>query len=72
MVIIPHNEVEKKYIEYNDSNISYKSSLLTNIYKNKKEYIISLVENDEFKKFMKEDYDNIKAINIYKELYERL
>jgi hypothetical protein len=71
MFIIPHKEIEEKYIIVNNSNISYKSSLLTFINKNKKELYIELNKNDKFKSFIEIEYDNLKSVNIYKELYQK-
>jgi hypothetical protein len=71
MFIIPHKEIEEKYIIVKNSNISYKSSLLTFINKNKKELYIELNKNDKFKSFIEIEYDNLKSVNIYKELYQK-
>ena len=55
IIIIPHNVIQDKYIENNDSNIAYKSSLFTYLYKNEecKKYIIHLEQNNEYKIFCK-------------------
>ncbi len=71
MFIIPHKEIEEKYIIIKNANISYKSSLLTFINKNKKELYIELNKNDKFKSFIEIEYDNLKSVNIYKELYQK-
>lgn len=67
IIIIPHKIIPKLYIEDNDANISYKSSLFTFLYKNqeyKKKYIINLVPNDEYKLFYKNEFPHIKPKNI--------
>jgi|688.fasta_scaffold544011_1 hypothetical protein len=69
LYIIPHNIVKNDYIIYNDANICYKGSLLTYIDKNNQYLRIKLVENDMFKYFMINEYNNITSKNIYKDLY---
>lgn len=71
LYIIPHKEIEDKYINIKNANISYKSSLLTFINKNKKELCIELNKNDKFISFINTDYKGLKSINIYKELYNK-
>jgi hypothetical protein len=71
MFIIPHKDIEDKYISIKNANISYKSSLLTFINKNKKEFIIELNKNDKFMSFIEDEYDELKSVNIYKELYQK-
>lgn len=71
LYIIPHKEIEDKYINIKNANISYKSSLLTFINKNKKELCIELNKNDKFINFINTDYKDLNSINIYKELYNK-
>ena len=74
IIIIPHNVIPKKFIEYNESNISYKSSLITFLQKNKEynKYIINLVRNNEYKLFYNNIFPLIKSHNIYPELFRKL
>jgi len=72
ILIINHNIVDKKYIKDNEANVSYKSSLITYMYKFQKNYIIHLETNDNFKNFLEYEYNNIQPINIYKILYDKL
>ena len=74
IVIIPHNVIPNKYIEDNDSNISYKSSLFTYLYKNNeyKKYIIHLEKNDEYKNFCKDILPLIRNHDIYSECFSKL
>jgi hypothetical protein len=69
--IIPHKNIEDKYIIVKNANISYKSSLLTFINKNKNDLIIELNKNDKFKYFIETEYNELKSVNIYKELYQK-
>jgi hypothetical protein len=69
LYIIPHNLINEIYIKYNDANVCYKSSLLTYIEKNLNYLVVKLDKNDDFNKFMINDYNNIKTKNIYKNLY---
>jgi len=69
--IIPHKDIDKKFIINKNANISYKSSLLTHINKNNKNLVIELIKNDKFNSFMDIDYNSLKSINIYKELYQK-
>ena len=69
--IIPHKNIEDKYIIVKNANISYKSSLLTFINKNKNDLIIELNKNDKFKYFIKIENNELKSVNIYKELYQK-
>ena len=64
ILIISHNDVDDKYIQNNQANIKYRSSLITHIYKTKPECIISLQKNEKYDNFIKNDYDNIKLIDI--------
>lgn len=74
IIIIPHNVIPNKYIENNDSNISYKSSLFTYLYKNDeyKKYIIHLEQNDEYKNYCKEILPYIHKHDIYSECFSKL
>lgn len=74
IIIIPHNIIPEKYIQNNDSNISYKSSLFTLLYKHieYKKYIIDLKSNNDFNIFYKNIYPYINNHNIYDELYNKL
>lgn len=72
IVIIPHYIVESKYIKNNKANISYKSSLITHIYKNKKELIINLNETSEFIDFVNHELEHIKPHDLYNDLYSKL
>ena len=74
IVIIPHNIIPNKYIQNNESNISYKSSLFTHLYKNDeyKKYIINLEQNDDYKHFCKNTLPNICNHDIYSELFSKL
>jgi len=69
--IIPHKEIDEKFIINKNANISYRSSLLTHINKNKKDLVIELIKNEKFNNFMENDYISLKSINIYKELYQK-
>jgi len=69
--IIPHKEIDEKFIINKNANISYRSSLLTHINKNKKDLVIELIKNVKFNNFMENDYISLKSINIYKELYQK-
>jgi len=69
--IIPHKEIEDKYINIKNANISYRSSLLTFINKNKKDLYIELNKNDKFISFMNTQYKDLCSINIYKDLYHK-
>lgn len=69
--IIPHKDIDEKFIINKNANISYRSSLLTHINKNNKNLIIELIKNDKFNSFMDIDYNSLKSINIYKELYQK-
>lgn len=69
--IIPHKDIDEKFIINKNANISYKSSLLTHINKNNKNLVIELIKNDKFNSFMDIDYNSLKSINIYKELYQK-
>ena len=74
MLFLPHDIIPKKYIEDNKSNISYKSSLFTFIYKydKYKKYILHLKPNNKFNIFYNVEYHNIKLHDLYKELYDNL
>ena len=74
MIIIPHAIIPDKYVENNDSNISYKSALFTYLYNNTeyKKYIIHLEENDEYKSFYKHVLEQITPHDIYSECFNRL
>lgn len=74
IIIIPHSVIPNKYIENNDSNISYKSSLFTYLYKNNdyKKYIIHLEKNDEYKNFCKDELPDISTHDIYSECFSKL
>jgi len=69
--IIPHKDIDEKFIINKNANISYRSSLLTHINKNNKNLVIELIKNDKFNSFMDIDYNSLKSINIYKELYQK-
>jgi hypothetical protein len=69
--IIPHKDIDEKYIINKNANISYRSSLLTHINKNNKKLIIELIKNDKFNSFMENEYILLNSINIYKELYQK-
>ena len=69
--IIPHKDIDEKYIINKNANISYRSSLLTYINKNNKNLIIELIKNDKFNSFMENEYILLNSINIYKELYRK-
>lgn len=74
LLILPNKLIDdSKYLSIKDANISYKSSLITYIYKYMPEIIIKLDENsDKYKEFMNNEYEKINEINIYKELYDKL
>lgn len=72
IIIINHNDVQDEYIKDNEANISYKSSLITFIKKNKPELVYTLKQNETFKKFMEDEYNKIDPVNLYKELYNKL
>ena len=72
IIIINHNDIPIEYIKDNDANISYKSSLITFIKKNKPELVYTLNPNEMFKTFIEEEYNEIVPINLYKELYNKL
>jgi hypothetical protein len=74
IIIIPHRIIPINYIENNDSNISYKSSLFSYLYKTKEyqKYIVHLDENNKFKEFYINEYPKIIPHDIYKELYNKL
>lgn len=72
IIIIPRKYIDDIYIEDNDSNISFKSSLITNLYKKNSEFIIHLCQNEKFIKFYEDEYPNIKLHDIYSELYSKL
>ena len=74
IIIIPHNIIPYNYIEDNDSNISYKSSLLTELYKNDKykKYIIHLKQNDKYKMFCKDKLPQISSHDLYSECFSKL
>jgi len=69
--IIPHKDIDEKYIINKNANISYRSSLLTYINKNNKNLIIELIKNDKFNSFMENEYTSLIPINVYKELYQK-
>ena len=64
ILIIPYNEIDKIYVKNNQANISYKSSLITHIYRERPELIIPLRKNEKYNSFMDEEYDEIESINI--------
>lgn len=72
IIIINHNDVPEQYIKDNEANISYKSSLITFIKKNKPELVYTLKQNESFKDFMEKEYNTLVPINLYKELYNKL
>lgn len=74
IIIIPHNIIPKNFIQDNNSNILYKSSLLTYLHKELKykKYIINLTENNEFKNFYENSLMNIKPHQYINELYNDL
>jgi hypothetical protein len=74
IIIIPHIVIPDKYVENNDSNISYKSSLFTYLYKSDeyKKYIIHLEQNDEYKTFYKKELPQIYPHDIYSECFSKL
>lgn len=72
IIIIPHNIVDEKFVKNNEANISYRSSLLTYLYKYRNDLIIPIHKNYEFLEFIKNQYNNIIPRNIYKELYSNL
>jgi len=72
IIIINHNDVPLEYIKDNEANISYKSSLITFIKKNKPELVYTLEKNTKFNDFMKNEYEFITPIDLYKELYNKL
>lgn len=69
--IIPHKDIDEKFIINKNANISYRSSLLTYINKNNKNLIIELIKNDKFNSFMENEYTSLIPINVYKELYQK-
>lgn len=74
LFIIPHNRIPEKYIENNESNISYKSSLFTYLYKPEQyeKYIVHLEENEEYKRFCEEVLPTMTSYDIYGALYNSL
>lgn len=72
IIIVNHNDVPEQYIKDNEANISYKSSLITFIKKNKPELVYTLNQNESFKQFIEEEYNTISPVNLYKELYNKL
>lgn len=74
IIILPHSIIPDKYIENNDSNISYKSSFFTYLYKNEeyKKYILHLQENDEYKSFYNHILQHIMPHDIYSECFNKL
>lgn len=69
--IIPHRDIDEKFIINKNANISYRSSLLTYINKNNKKLFIELIKNDKFNSFMENEYTSLTSVNIYKELYQK-
>jgi hypothetical protein len=74
IIIIPHIVIPSIYIEDNDANITYKSSLFTYLYKNDeyKKYIINLEPNDEYNMFYKNEFLQIIPHNLYSDLFSKL
>ena len=72
ILILPHLIIPEEFIINNDANIIYKGSLINYIIKNKPELLIKLKENEKFINFINNDLPLIKAINIYKDLYDKL
>lgn len=74
IIIIPHLIIPDKYIENNNSNILYRSSLFTELYKNieYKKYIIHLEQNTEYKMFCKNELPKINSHDIYYECFNKL
>jgi hypothetical protein len=70
--IIPNNIIPKKYIKNIGSKIEYKSSIFKYMNDEHNTLIYNLKENDKFRKFMRNDYDNIEPKNIYDRLYDEL
>lgn len=72
LYILPHNIIDKKFIINNDSNLSYKCSLLTYIDINYKNFKIILEKNTNFNNFILNEYPLLKPFNIYNDLYDKL
>ena len=72
MYIIEHNIIDEKFIIRKSANITYRSSLLTFINKNKRDLCIELEKNEEFERFMRYEYEKLVAMNVYKKLYHGL
>ena len=72
LYIIRHDIIDEKYIVRKSANITYRSSLLTFINKNRKDLCIELERNEKFNSFMSDEYDRLIAINVYKKLYQGL
>lgn len=67
IIIIEHKRFGDEFIKNNNSNISYKSSLLTHIYKNCPDCIIHFNKNNSLDNIIN---SNIKQVDVYNLLYQ--
>ena len=67
IIIIEHKRFGDEFIKNNNSNISYKSSLLTHIYKNCPDCIIHFNKNNSLDNIIN---SNIKPVDVYNLLYQ--
>lgn len=65
VIVIEHNTVDKKYIINGGSNISYRSSLITYMRKNKLECVFKLEPDDKFNNFKTNRLNRVNVIDYY-------
>ena len=72
IIVIEHNDVDKKYIIDGGANISYRGSLITHMRKNKQDCVFKLEPDERFKDFKNNRLSQINEIDYYSIIAENV